>query len=273
MKDFNYLIENFFTHKDYLVPAEQMPGTLFTPLHFLFSLLIFSIVASSSIYVSKRKEMIKPVFVGTWMFLLVFEVIIVTWESLAGKVVGLDLVTNLSLYPCSIYLYIMPFAIWGKGMIKRMACGYVCTLGFLGGAVNFLYPATRLVNYSCISFPGFHTFVYHGILLFTCFVMVRSNYHTYTNVTHRKELFLPCVPSLLMSIPANIVNYSPIDADYMFFRGKLPLLAAIFSDTPEIVITLILYILYIFVPASFYFPSYLSNVRKRENDMENIVNV
>ena len=42
MKGFDYLLKNFFTHKDFIaedVQAGLVPGTLFTPLHFIFSIL------------------------------------------------------------------------------------------------------------------------------------------------------------------------------------------------------------------------------------------
>ncbi len=256
MKDFHYLIHNFFTHKDFLVPPEQIPGTLFTPLHFAFAGCLLLLVVISAFFVSRRKRLIRPTFIVLWAMLVVLEPIIVYWESTSGKTVALDLATNLSLYPCSIFMYVMPFAIWGRGNWKRMACGYVCTLGLLGSAVNFLYPAVRLVSYSCISFSGFHTFFYHGTMLFTCLVMLMSGFCGY-RAEHWWELFLPCIPSLLLSIPANIVNYSPIQGDYMFFRGQLPLVAAIFGDASEITVTVVLYLLYIFIPALFYLPSFL----------------
>ncbi len=268
MKNFAYLIENFFTHKDFLVPAEQMPGTLFTPLHFIFAAIVFAIVVGSAVYVSRRKHLIKPVFTAILGILVVWEVVIVTWESVSGKTVGLDLASNLSLYPCSIFMYVMPFAIWGKGLTKKIACSCICTLCLLGSAVNFFYPATRLSSYSCISFPGFHTFFYHGSMLFVCMVMLISRYHSYTGVTHWWELFLPCIPSLILSIPANIVNYSSIDADYMFFRGKLPLVASVLGGLDEISITIVLYALYIIIPAMFYFPSYISSkIRTTERNL------
>lgn len=258
MKGFSYLISHFFTHKDYLVPSSEIPGTLFTPLHFIFSATLLAFVIWSAIYVAKHKDLIKPVFTALWAALVVLEFVIITWESTSGKEIKLDLVTNLSLYPCSIFMYVMPFAIWGKGIYKKMACGYVCTLGLLGSAINFLYPATRLVSYSCISFAGFHTFFYHGTMLFTCLVMLLSGYHRYTNVDRWWELFFPCIPTLILSIPANIVNYSSIDADYMFFRGHFPVVAAVCSGMSEIQITCLLYLLYILVPALFYLPSFLA---------------
>lgn len=257
MKDLQYLIQNFFTHKDYLAPADQIPGTLFTPLHFAFAAVLAVIVAAAVIQVARHPRHIKPTFIGLWIAMAVWEVVIVAWDSMAGIQPGLDLQTNLSLYPCSLYLYTMPFIIWGKGLVKRMACGYMCTLGLLGGAINFFYPAIQLSSYSCISFMGFHTFFFHAALVFTCAVLLVTGEHRYTHVNHWWELFLPCVFSLALSIPANIVNYSHINADYMYFRGEFPIVAAIFGNTPDIVITAVLYLLYIFIPMIFYLPSYI----------------
>ena len=259
MKNFNFLMKNFFTHKDYLPPAAELPGTLFTPLHFVFEAVVLAIVIGSAIYVAKRKELIKPVFIRMLAVLVVLEVAIITWDSLAGTRNALDLTVNLSLYPCSIFMYAMPFAIWGKGLWKRAACGYVCTLGLLGALINFLYPVARLMDYSCISFAAFHTFIYHGCMLFACLVMLMSGYHSYTGITKWWEMFLASLPGLIVSIPANIVNYSPIQADYMYFRGKHFLVEQLFGARDPRMVTCILYLLYLIVPALFYLPSYLAH--------------
>ena len=50
------LLKNFFTHKDFLPPAEQIPGTMFTPLHFIFSAVMIALVLVSAFYVSKLHE-------------------------------------------------------------------------------------------------------------------------------------------------------------------------------------------------------------------------
>ena len=156
-------------------------------------------------------------------------------------------------------MYAMPFAIWGKGYVRHAACGYVCTIGLIGASVNFFYPATILPNYSCISFAGFHTFFYHGAMMFTCLAMLISGYHRYTHVKKWWIPFLAAIPILLVSIPANIVNYSPINADYMFFRcNGIEPFASLLGWMPDWATTLLMYAGYILVCAAFYFPSFIS---------------
>ena len=265
MKSFGYLIENFFTHKDKLAPASELPGTMFTPLHFAVSGVLLAIVVVCALLIRKRDKLIKPVFIVLWAVVSVLEVVKITWESTTGNTVRLEVTGILPLYACSIFMYAMPFAIWGKGNVKRAACGYVCTLGMLGASVNFFYPMTVLYRYSIISFSAMHSMVYHAVMLFTCLTMLLSGYHRYTHAERVLDLLLPCIPSLIMSVPANIVNYT-LNADYMFFRGTSAFLPAIFGDMNKIAVTVIIYALYIIVPACFYLPSFISHkVKEAKN--------
>lgn len=265
MKDFGYLLENFFTHKDFLAPAHEMPGTMFTPLHFIFAAIVLAVVIVAAIVVGKKKNAIKPVFIAVWATMVVLEITKIVWESVSGKTVGIEWTGVLPLYPCSLYMYAMPFAIWGKGNVQKAACGYACTLGLLGACINFFYPMTVLPTYSCISFAGMHTFVFHGTMLFTCLVMLISGYHSYTQVKSWQQMFLASIPALIQSIPANIVNYT-IGADYMFFKGDSAFLPAIFGGVSDPVTTVIIYLLYIFVPAMFYLPSLISMKKRLERN-------
>lgn len=258
MKSFGYLIENFFTHKDFLPPAEQLPGTMFTPLHFVFAAAVLAAVIVAAVVVAKRKDSIRSVFAAVWATMVVLEIAKILWESFSGKQIGIEWTGILPLYPCSLYMYAMPFAIWGRGNVQKAACGYVCTVGLLGACINFFYPMTVLPIYSCISFAGMHTFIFHGAMLFTCLTMLISGYHRYTNVKSWQQMFLASIPALIQSVPANIVNYT-VGADYMFFKGDSAFLPAIFGGVSDPATTVIIYLLYIFVPAMFYLPSYLVN--------------
>ena len=258
MWSFSDLIKNFFTHKDFLPPADKLPGTMFTPLHFAFAALLISVIAVAVVLVRRvGKRRLKVTFTVLWAILLVLEITKILWESLSGREIGFEYGGLLPLYPCSIFMYAMPLAIWGKGIVRRAGCGYVCTLGLIGGAINFIYPATVLGNYSCISFAGFHTFIYHGVMVFTAATMLASGYHRYTGVTRAYELLIPSMPAMAVSIVANTVNFS-LGTDYMFFRCTSFIFAPIgealgFGSVP------LMYLAYLLIHAIFYVPSYISN--------------
>ena len=264
MINYGYLFRNFFTHKDFLPPADQLPGTLFTPMSFMFEAVVLLIILSGAKYLASHKKQIRSVLTCLLVMLVVLEGCIISWDSLAGATKGLDLAVDLSLYPCSIFMYALPMYLWGHGIVKKMGCGYICTLGLLGALINFLYPISRLADYSCISFPAFHTFFFHGSMLFACLVLLLSGEHSYASVNVWWEIFLASVPGLLISIPANIINYSPIHADYMYFTGQHFIVANVFGPVGPLRTTVYMYLVYLLVPAAFYLPAWLAkNIRNR----------
>ena len=260
MWTFSDLIKNFFLHKDFLPQKENIPGTMFTPLHFIFAACVAALLIFLGLRIAKKSERtIRITFTCIWAVLVVWEVVKIWWETCYGKTVDFEWGGILPLYPCSIFMYAMPFAIWGQGLVRRAACGYVCSLGLLGAAINFVYPATILGNYSCISFAGFHTFFYHGMMLLCALVMLRSGYHSYRNVTKWYELLLPATPFLAVSILANAVNFSHIYSDYMFFRLDSFIFAPIGQATADWLAVIIVYFAYLLIHALPYLPSFLAN--------------
>lgn len=259
------LIKNFFTHKDFLPPADKLPGTMFTPLHIVFAIISVALVVTLGLYVSRKSEKtIRRVLFVLWIVIVALEFTKMIWETVSGAQVNFEWGGMLPLYPCSVFMYAMPLALFGKGILRRAGCGYMCTLGLIGGSINFVYPATILSNYSCISFAGFHTFLYHGAIVFTALVMLRSGYHSYRKVTKWWELFVPALPFFATSIVANIVNFSKIGSDYMFFKLNSFIFAPIGAATPDWLAVIIVYLAYAIIHAAFYLPSYISNLKAKK---------
>ena len=257
------LFENFFTHKDFLGGLE-LPGRLFSPLHIVFSVCLLAAVVILAVLVSKMsEESRRRILMTLWILFVILEVVKTTYESLCGSEPRFEVGGILPLYPCSVYLYSFPFCFSKNRAVRLAACGYLFTMGFLGAAINFVYPVNVLSNYSCISFMGFHTLFFHGTMLFSMLVMLFSGYHRYSHVEKFSELILPALPMLIVSIPANIVNFSPIGSDYMFFKANSFFLPAIFGDLSDSVTTVIAYLLYAILPGLFYLPGYIMNAKGR----------
>ncbi len=259
------VLQNFFTHKDFLPEASVIPGTLFTPLHVIFSVVCICLVVFLAFWFGKSGETPRRVlYTVLWAAVTFLEVVKIIWESCAGAKMAVNWVGILPLYPCSVFMYAMPFAIWGKGNIRRAAQGYVCSLGLVGGLVNFVYPANILGSYSCFSFAGMHTFFYHGGMVLCALTMLLSGEHRYTGIRKWWELLLPAMPFLAVSVVANIVNFSPIDADYMFFKLESFIFAPLGAVLPKAVTVLITYAGFLFVHAMPYLPSFVANQKKEK---------
>ncbi len=257
------VLQNFFTHRDFLPEPALLPGTLFTPLHLVFALVWALAVAAVCRWLHRKPEQtIRRCLAALWAVTVVLEPTKIIWETLTGAQVVFNWIGLLPLYPCSIFMYAMPFALWGKGQVRESACGYVCSLGLLGGLINFIYPANILCAYSCLSFAGMHTFFYHGTIVLCALTMLLSGYHKLTGITKFRQLLRPAVPFLIMSVVANLVNFSPVGSDYMFFRLESFFFAPLGAALPKWATVLIAYAAYFIIHALPYLPSYIANRRK-----------
>lgn len=264
MRGFAPLMRHFFTHKDFLPPPNEWAGTLFSPLQIIFCALVAIGIAVACVKCAKKSEAFqKRVFFILWLVMVISEPLIGLYDTFGGNRGAVPWNSILSLWPCSIFLYTAPFAIFGKGNVRFAACGYICTLGLVGGVVNFVYPATYLAHYSCLSMAGLRTIFYHGAMVFVAITMLLSGYHSYKGVTKWQHLLLPAVPTLLVSIPANIVNFTVPNADYMFFKMESFFFSPIGLSTPDWVTLIFVYAVYLIIHATPYLPSYLTYKKQK----------
>ncbi len=119
-------------------------------------------------------------------------------------------------------------------------------------------------NYSCISFAGFHTFFYHGALVFCAIVMLASGYHSYKWAEKPIDLLIPAIPALGVSIIANAVNFSKIGSDYMFFKLNSFFFAPIGAATPDVVSVILVYFIYLVIHGLPYLPGLIVNMKRKK---------
>lgn len=104
------LWKNFFTNKAYL-PAD-LPGKLFSPLHIVVMVILIIAVPLAAFLLRKTEEKkLKILFIVLWAVLSAFEIVKIVWESVTNPN-GFEVTGILPLYLCSIFMYVMPFAIW-----------------------------------------------------------------------------------------------------------------------------------------------------------------
>ena len=262
------LVKNFFTHKDFLPPRSEIPGMLFSPLHFVVSAIVLAVFVYVSYRLIKGNEKtMKVTLTVLWGVTVFLEIVKLFWEIFAGREVYVFVQGVLPLYPCSIFLFAFPLAVWGKGLVKHAVSAYVCILGLMGAAVNFFYPANVMGEYPCISFAGLLTLFTHGVMLTSALVLLFRRELRFDNVDSIEKLLAPCVPVLIFSIPVNIVNFT-CDADYMFFKCDSFFLKPIGDATPDYVTVIIMYVLYIAIHVLPFLPSYISNLKKQREKAE-----
>lgn len=177
----------------------------------LFYLLFAAAAIFAVIFLVKKKnpKLTKIALITIWVINLVFDMFKLYGLSLDGNFnVGGDML----LYICSLFLYAMPFALWGKEKLKNIACTFICTIGLFGAIMNFAFPGVIDSN-SLFSFWGIHTTVYHLNLLLVPAIMIATGYFK-VNWRNFGWAFLFF---FIMTIPALFFNFMA-DTDWMYLK-------------------------------------------------------
>ena len=84
----------------------------------------------------------------------------------------------LPLYTCSMFLYIMPIALFAKReKIKTAALNFMCTMMLPLGFVSMFLSLMMTVGCSLFSFYGLHTLIYHSMLYIVPMVILITGYY------------------------------------------------------------------------------------------------
>ncbi len=148
-----------------------------------------------------------------WQFVLtaILELAKITWESsydiMTGQ--GFNWGGLLPLYTCSLFIYTLPFAAWGKGRARDCAGAFLTTIGLLSGGIGVIY-CNGLNYYPFWTFGAFYSLYFHASMFFTGVFLLMSGYvrPKWENVR------LAMIPVLLLALVSTPVNYY-LGADYM----------------------------------------------------------
>ncbi|MDE7439876.1 MAG: YwaF family protein [Clostridia bacterium] len=180
---------------------------------------LFAIALCVGIYfLRKRKsdEATKIVLMVLWTVTVALDVMKLT----VNICIGFNIRNAIPLYICSLFMYIMPLAIWGKGVFKRIGCAIVCSIGLFGAIGNYVVPSI-VVNHSLFSFFGFHTTLYHSILLAAPLIILCTGYYKFKF----KDYGFTYLGFFISTIPALIFNFiAKTDYMYLLEGNYLPLL-------------------------------------------------
>jgi len=199
---------NFFTTSDMLGRS----GPFNKCIDYIIWYIAFAILTVAMIVLLRKKNSPKAIKISLivfWAIAVVADIIKIIVSVTTG---GFVITGSLPLYICSIFMYAMPFAIWGKGKVKDAACTFVCTIGLFGVFMNYIIPSVT-VNHSLMSFWGLHTTIYHSMLIIAPLVMLCTGYHK----IKIKDFGWAFLGFVALTIAVVILDFI-IKADYMYFR-------------------------------------------------------
>lgn len=123
----------------------------------------------------------------------------------------------LPLYYCSMLLYAGFLSSVGKGVFKKMGDSFIATGAIVGGLVFLIFPTTSLPEYPMFHFISFHSYVYHGIMVYLSLIINKSKYIDLKISDMKYYAVLSCVICIL----AYIVNVN-FGTNLMFISRDFP---------------------------------------------------
>ena len=204
---------NWFTTNDLL----KRDGPFTLAADYIVWYVVVAILVCVGIYFLnkyKTEKRIKIVLIVLWAITVVADFVKLIVNIYDG---GFNIHSDLPLYICSLFMYIMPVAIWGKGIFKTIGMTYICTLGLFGAIANYAVPSVT-ESYSIFSFYGFHTTLFHTVLFVTPLVILCTGYFKFA--LNFKEFGWQILSFIVVTVPVIIFNYIT-DSNYMYFNDGL----------------------------------------------------
>lgn len=140
----------------------------------LICLTIIGVALSLKNTMHKNKKEIKDIIRKCTILVWILEVIIITFKLINGSI--RDLNNYIPLYYCSILLYAGLLSSFAKGKLERAGNVFLATGGIIGGLVFITFPTTSLPKYPMFHLVSFHSFLYHGIMIYLGMLINITNY-------------------------------------------------------------------------------------------------
>ncbi len=200
---------HFFDYKHNITGFQSdlfsVPHLVFIGLVFLFSFL--------TIWLFRNADRQK---IGKWLkvqavFTAVLEVVKISWESYYDITTGqgFNAAGLLPIYTCSLLIYMLPLAAWGKGKLRDCALAFLTTIGMLFGAIGVIY-CNGLNFYPFWTFGAFYSLYFHMSMFLTGVILLSSGYAR----PEWKNVGLSFLPISLLALIAIPVDYA-LNTDYM----------------------------------------------------------
>lgn len=245
---------SFFTYKDFLVGYHGQDYMGLGQFLFLgIALLAIVLVSVFLRNISRRKvDIFLKVLSFAIPLLEIMKIAVESYYDIKGGH-GFNFSGLLPLYTCSLFIYTLPFAAFGRGKVKECCLAFLTTMGIFSGLTNFVM-APILNTYP---FFNFHTFVslnFHFWMTFTGIFLIATGYYVPKWADIRKAL-LPLASLSVVAIPVDyaLSAHYGWSVDYMlYYSGNgapmLPDLAnALAEGGARPLFTCIVFLLYVII--------------------------
>lgn len=217
--------ENMHYHFfDYKYNIENFTSDMFSIPHLVFIAFTFVCMPIIFFFLRKVKHKGIDIFLKVFSILfLVFEITKITWESIwdikTGH--GFNMEGLLPIFTCSLFIYTMLGAAWGKGKVKDYSLSFITTTGLISGAIGLVY-CRGLTFYPFWTFGGFYSLLFHFSMVCVGLFLLMTKYKK----LEWMDIIRAWFPLVILSFISTPINYE-YGADYMqtYSAKGVPLLS------------------------------------------------
>lgn len=219
---------------DYKYNIEGFDSDLFSPMHIVYIILVYLLgFGGSYLLRNTKRESVSRGLKILSIIMPVLEVCKITWESCydinTGQ--GFNYGGILPLYTCSLFMYALICAAWGRGKLREYCLSFIATVGLLFGAIGVVC-CNGLNYYPFWTFGAFYSLFFHSAMFITGVFLLFSGYKRLEWADCLRAM-IPILALAVVAVPFNyIYNHAAgSNADYMllYSGGGVP----IYQDISE----------------------------------------
>ena len=158
-------------------PYTYAPAGIFSLSHFVLFFITLGLIAlglflSRNLSKDQSMKVLKIIAIIT----VCLEVIKDIYQIITFGFSGIE--HYLPLYFCSIFLFAICMASFGKGEIKDLGLNFLSTAGILAGLCYLVFPNTSLRTYPVFHFIAMHSFTFHGFMIYSGILILIKGLYT-----------------------------------------------------------------------------------------------
>lgn len=201
----------FFNYKGYF-REQGFDSDLFGTAHIVFIVLAYVLtLLLSYLFRKARRRRIDTGLKILSVVMVVLEITKITWESCFDikSGAGFNWFGLLPIYTCSLFIYTLVPAAWGRGRVREYCLSFITTISLLYGAIGVVY-CNGLNFYPFWTFGAFYSLFFHTTMFATGVFLLMTGYVRLRWIDALRTM----LPILLLSAAAIPVNHL-LGSDYM----------------------------------------------------------
>lgn len=206
------LLHMFFSSK-----GEYTPGGLFSIGHFvLLGVTLLGVGYALKHNLHKSHEAIRAIIKKLIIVLTILEIIKIGFNFYIGN--GAQIENWLPLYFCTICIYAGWLSCFSNNEhLQHLGDVFLATGSLVGGTCFLCYPSSSILIYPAFHFLTFHSFFYHGCMVFIGILMNKTSL-----VELKKEDLRPYAKYVISFCLLSLFINLNCDTNFMFISETFP---------------------------------------------------